>query len=654
MGKRRIPAAAAFRPAGRARYALAAGVAVVVVLGAARAGDAMPASASPFSTRAFPAPPAEVRQWEIWELFLPAPADRHAAPPELHFVLPDGAVRVVPMFYDLPRRRSADDPRPAPGRIRADVDEGRAGSWRRGQPDFIPAGPPAWRGRFAPGRPGRYAYEARAAGGAALARGSFTVRPPAEGARGFIRRHPALVDRFATDDGRGWFALGHNVCWVGPGEGVGQYEAYFDAMAAAGENFTRVWLCTWDIDLDGHVPDEPDPVVAARLDAVFDAASRRGIYIKLCLDNFHDFRHCWELSPFHAANGGACRGRLDFWTLPEARAQYRRRLRRLVARYSAFASLMAWELWNEVDYALTAADVPAGAGPSDPARSVEDWLRRDVIVPWTREMAADLKRLDPHGHLVVTSLGMHANWPELWEAPELDFAQFHSYIHRLEGYRTDLEKDGARLTLAGARAMRRYGKPALIAEFGYMGDGLSSALNALDPDGVLLHNSLWAGTMSGLAGSPLPWWWDNYIEPRGLYREYRKLADFLAPVDWSTPFEPVRSESEELRLLGLRGGGGMSLVWLQNRESAWHRRLQEKKEARTLECVEARFFVDRPGRWRVTWFDPEAGRVLGADEIEATVGADGTSAPTLLLAPPPFRHDLAARLEPLAQGPDRP
>jgi len=48
--------------------------------------------------------------------------------------------------------------------------------------------------------------------------------------------------------------------------------------------------------------------------------------------------------------------------------------------------------------------------------------------------------------------------------------------------------------------------------------------------------------MSGAAGPSAYWWWDNYVEPKGLLREFAPIAKFVAPIDWAnTRFEPLRA-----------------------------------------------------------------------------------------------------------------
>jgi endo-1,4-beta-mannosidase len=107
---------------------------------------------------------------------------------------------------------------------------------------------------------------------------------------------------------------------------------------------------------------------------------------------------CWVSNPYNAKNGGPCARPADFWTNPEARRLYQKRLRYLIARWGYSPNLFAWEFWNEV--------------PETPATAA-----------WVAEMAAYLKRHDPNRHLVSTTYGDSATW----KCPDVDFPMTHMY-----------------------------------------------------------------------------------------------------------------------------------------------------------------------------------------------------------------------------------
>lgn len=559
------------------------------------------------------------RQYTMIERYWPAeleagqnPYDPDSVRLDARITLPSGASRIVPLFHDRPCQRGRD----ALGK-----------EWVK------PSGPARWALRFTPRDPGEHSVVIlRTSGGRRteeLERFALSVKPAEASARGFLRVNPERPERFVFDSGEGYFALGHNVCWTTREQGTYGYDRYFRRMAKAGENYTRVWLCTWGISLDTEKPYTVDLTDAWRLDHVLSEAQRRGLYVKLCIDNFYDHRYHWDQSPFNRANGGPCATPLQRFTSVEADRLTRARMRYLVARYGAFTSLLAYELWNEMEYAIGSLD-RLDAGLTDAQ------IRDRVYLPWTLRTARALQQMDSHDHLVTTSLGMHTHWEGLWDESSIQIAQYHSYIHYTDMLRTREEEDAAAFALRGVSHITGHGKPALLSEFGYMGEGSHSSMNPKDPKGIALHNSLWAGAFSGAAGTPMLWWWDNYIDPNDLYFRYQSLATYLKGVDWTLDFKPMRAEDPDVRVLALRSPT-LTLLWLQNRKSTWHEQLRRKRRPARLADIQLALDGFTPGAYQLSWYDPQAGRELSSHEVQSPDGS-------LRLRVPAFRHDIAAKL----------
>ncbi|MCX7933950.1 MAG: cellulase family glycosylhydrolase [Planctomycetota bacterium] len=564
--------------------------------------------------------PSEVECFAIWEARLPAAAvgkcERPFCPAssrlEGEIFSPTGVRHEVLGFYYQEFARSQD---------------------KAGQEMLTPQGEPEWRVRFVPREIGEYKAQFFWGSGNKPARDLGALRfqavKPQRLSPGFIGLSQDKR-RFQHESGLGYFALGCNLCWVKPEEGTYAYDRYFAKMSAAGMNYARIWLCTWGINLETPQPYVFNLADAWRLEYILRQAEEKGIYIKLCLDNFYDFRHHFDKTPYAAKNGGPCRSRSDFFRSPAAKEMYKAKLRYLAARYGAFRSLLAWELWNEQNYALRYYDVEDENGWS----ITESRLRSEWHLPWVREMSAALRRWDGN-HLITTSLGLHTLWPEFWQEPSLDFAQYHTYIHYLDSYRDELELDEVALVLAGASEICRFGKPGLLAEYGYLGEGEKSSLNDADPQGIALHNGIWASALSGTAGTAMMWWWDNYIEARDLYYHYRSLATFLADIDWRRSWTPMRVEDEAVRVVALRSSQQV-LLWVQNRQNTWHRRIKKQEEPTPLADIVLSLRGFPAGVWRVEWFDTYRGNAITSYEVE--------SRGDFKLRPPTFRFDIAARL----------
>jgi len=494
---------------------------------------------------------------------------------------------------------------------------------RDGQAERLtPVGHGRWRIRITPTEPGTHHYVVKVAtdGGEAVAK-PVSFAATASAGMPFLHKPTRQSRYLETVGGKPVFLIGHNACWPSTKAASYELDAAVDTMARSGVNATRLWLCSWGIGIEGRRPDHYRLDHAWRLDQFLMRARQRGVYVQLCLDNFFDLTASDQAhtNPYLARNGGPCRAAADFFTAPEARAQHRRRLDYLVARYAPYSSLVAWELCNEMDYAM-------------------DNRRDPALLAWARDAAAYLKQHDPHGHLVTTSLGIGSAWPELWRSPQLDMAQSHAYIHRPVYVRDRTELDAAALVVQHVDRLAAFDKPALVAELGFLGTKDFNPLNEADKTGIHLHNAIWASALAGAAGTAMSWWWDSYLPQHDLYYHYAALERFLRgePLP-DRHWQPIRDTRKgPVRVLGLRGRSA-ALLWIQHRDNHWYRRLVEARPPTPL----ARITVDLArldqGRYRIEWWDTYAGQPLTHTFASA---ADGK----LTLRVPPGHPDLACKV----------
>jgi len=302
---------------------------------------------------------------ETWD----NPFDRREIELIATFHTPSGRAVRVPGFYYQPYQRSRDE------------DGGEL---------LTPSGPPVFKVRFAWGEVGDYRYDTSLCVDGrtrSLASGASTVAPAAS--PGYVRRSRRAPRYFEFDSGAPYFAIGQNMCY--PDEsGTYDYDRWMPKLSANGGNYLRLWLINeWnDLGLE-HLPQQADDdselgrydqQAAWRIDHILDLADGQGISVLMCIDSFNslltgELYSEWERSPYNAANGGPCAQPQDFFTNPQARELFRRRLRYLVARWGYSTSVLAWEFWNEVD--LT-------TNYSSPA-----------VATWHEEMARHLRSIDP-------------------------------------------------------------------------------------------------------------------------------------------------------------------------------------------------------------------------------------------------------------------
>ena len=160
-------------------------------------------------------------------------------------------------------------------------------------------------------------------------------------------------------------------------------------------------------------------------------------------------------------------------------------------------------------------------------------LNGNDVVAWHREMGQWLHAHDPYGHLITTSLTGGSERPEIWSLPELDFSMYHSYAEPAPG------KGAASVAQA---FVKRYGKPAMIGEFGI--DARTWNI-AADPHLRGFRQALWGGALGGSVGTAMPWWWQD-MDADNVYPLFAAMNGILGAAGWQegawTPVEFVHRE----------------------------------------------------------------------------------------------------------------
>ena len=231
----------------------------------------------------------------------------------------------------------------------------------------------------------------------------------------------------------------------------------------------------------------------------------------LCLDSYNvlrtgDANPWWDKTPHNSDNGGPLRIWRDFWSSETMSRLYQNRLRYLVARWGADSHVFAWEFWNEVD--LVSEFEPT---------TVRDWHQR---------MAKVLDGLDAYRHLKTTSLSSTVGLRTIDLIPELDFMQTHAYNY----------PDLASVVAAQQSRKSGWGKAHFMGEIGADGAGPRAED---DPEGLQVHDPIWASIATGASGGAMAWWWDSLIAPKDLYGLYDGPSRFLAGVDWGDRAVPA-------------------------------------------------------------------------------------------------------------------
>jgi hypothetical protein len=418
--------------------------------------------------------------------------------------------------------------------------------------EFLPTGATVLRVRHAFRQPGAHRLRLVDASGAELWRGQLAVAAAA-GPLGPITISDHNPHLLSWADGSPYIPIGCNVAWGTRPDRLATITQHLDALAANGANHVRLWCASWCGQIEGDRPDAYRLDQAWLMDQILAACRARGITALLVLDNHHDLTH-GKAFPY----GEDVRARADAFVTPELSAQYQRRLRYLIARYGADDTILAWELFNELDLALM--DQPFSAELDDPEGRAAAWV--DAAAGFIQAHAPDRR-------LVTVSLSSRA-WTQVFAQPSIDLVQVHCYIPSF-GLTSPLHHDAVVLLDEAIAPFAQLGKPFAASEVGHHGSEEDNPGNQADSQGVVLRQQAWAGLLLGGYGSGMNWWWDVYLEPNELWSVYAPLAEVVAALDWTDnglhPLRPNRGSS--LRILGWRSRD-QALLWPQIRQDTWH------------------------------------------------------------------------------------
>jgi hypothetical protein len=419
--------------------------------------------------------------------------------------------------------------------------------------EFIADGERVLRIRHTVRSAGQQRWELRDSKGAALAAGEFTAADAAR-PRAPIRVSADNPRLLAYTDGTPFIPIGPNIAWAKEPNRLPRFERYLRALHEAGGTHFRLWCSSWCGQVEGAAPDSYRLEHAWVLDRILAMARENHLLVTLVLDNHHDFFYGYSF-PYGKDPGD----RVDNFLSGQPPEQYQRRLRYLLARYGADDTIMAWELFNELDMAC-----------SD----------RDMCVAWMRGASSLLARFDQDQRLRTVSWAAD-DWDLMAEVPYLDITQVHGYV--LEWTQSsdrvkEATRDGVGMLVNIAERANRLNRPFCFSEVGYQGAENANVGNDLDLDGLLLRQQMWGGFMLGGYGTGMSWWWDVYIDSRSMWGQYHGFSSAVQRIDWRdhglTPLQP--NERSLLRIIGWQSPT-QALLWPHPRSDTWYAHLIEGK-----------------------------------------------------------------------------
>lgn len=367
-------------------------------------------------------------------------------------------------------------------------------------------GNPVWKVRFAPSAPGKYTYKVVANNSgneASSAEGEFTCVSFAAN-RGFIRISNTNPLYFEYSDGTTFFGRAMD---SSGGDNNGSYERF----AQAGGNLNRLFP-GGKFNIQEFVGKTPRPdwglgkmnlEAAWNLDKILELGEKLGIYQMITVTNQTGFNGAWASHVYNKANGGILDSKDQMWTNEQAAKIFEARLRYYVARYNHSTSLFSYDLWNE--YSVMSVN-PKNAAD---------------VGKWHQRMARYMKSIDVYGHMVHTNDGyLNGGYDEVHSLPEMEIISTNIYATKINA---PMAETWTKYNIS------KYKKPYLLTEYGV---GHTGRYAELDPERRMVHNGLWATTLSGSAGTGMAWDW-QWLDHETFYTYIKAIDKFVTDVPFS-------------------------------------------------------------------------------------------------------------------------
>ena len=519
--------------------------------------------------------------------------------------------------------------------------------------DFVPAGAGGWKVRFAPDTPGKYSYVLKVADRTGARPETLATKPRSftcvrSQNRGYVR---VAKDRrhFEFSTGESFSPIGHNVhssndvstrncklLKIKPEDdrGTKAYEEIFARMARNGENVVEIWMASWSLDIEWTARwknyfglGRYNLHHAWKLDYLLSLAEKHGIYVHLVLDNHGKLSTYvdpeWKDNPYSEENGGLVKNARDYFSQLDARAQYKKKLRYIIARWGYSPRIMGIELISEIDLV---------------GQSYGDWANRAFLekkAAWNRDIARHIKKIDHGRHMLTThySTDYGRVRAEIVDIPEIDYIALDAYRNARRWRNSGIVP---LLRTTCRELWKLYDKPIWITEYG--GSPFGTTLPRLEAD---MHAGIWAGYMLDCAGTPLLWWF-MYIDKHKKYGHYRALANFARGEDRRG--RKMKSKTARLSGPSRKQADGIVLkndrsayIWIYDAKAAIAMPALGKEPVHKSLIVQLKDM--RVGAYKIEFWDTYRGRIVGKATVSAT--ADG-----LTIQLPDFKTDIAVKVRP--------
>ncbi len=331
-------------------------------------------------------------------------------------------------------------------------------------------------------------------------------------------------------------------------------------------------------------------------------------------NHYQDVRYLPELPD----SVGDCKNICDFFQEPSALIEQQKLMRYVVARWGYCTNLMSWELVDEIN-----SDFEGKISDLNPhfIEQPKDWTQ--TVANWHETMYDFIKSVDPYQHLISSPAIDDSLFALV--AAKMDFIDVHWYTDY--GYRGTYQVGSPfEYGLADAvdRWQKKYNKPVAIMEIGWFAEN-----RCQDPKRYELHNLIWSALFNGSMGLTAIWAHEVEVLGGGALNQfagvsqYSKLLPPLSEIHANKRFQRAglkweflqdnvhdeiygRVQDENFTYFSLWNGLYYPYV------SSWN---PADRPPLSSDRYATNFKVDRPGTYRVSWYNTETGLLHSSDQV---------------------------------------
>ncbi len=360
--------------------------------------------------------------------------------------------------------------------------------------------------------------------------------PVGEGpSRGIIRRDQENPQYYRHSTGEPFYPLGINIGW----DSLEDYKKILKSLSDGKANTFRYWHASfnwqsleWDENYYYNYEGlgRYNQEAAAMTDSLLTMSEALDMHMQLVIFQHGMFSEnvnaMWDTNPYNIDNGGYVERAEAFFYNDDCKAQVKKLLRYIVARWAYSGNLFAWEFFNEVQF----------TGMHNSQSDL--WF--PGVVSWHSEMSRYVTSIDPYDHLQTTSAANN-HLAYLDTITTMDNLQYHIYEEESKLLNEQVSLD--------RRFLHDLDHTSII-------NGEYGTDNEADTPADMQRHALWSGIMTQVPR--YMWVWEHYKDaawgriftPPATYLEGEDLAGNGGPEQYDFT---AKHSARNLRALGISG-----------------------------------------------------------------------------------------------------